>query len=124
MWLAPASGGRAWRLSAEGAPVSYPRLSPDGGTVAWTTTRDAASEIYLASVDGTGYRRLTYWGDRRTRVTGWNADGEILAISATGQPAAFLTWAHAVPVTGAAAAAAGIRPGRGHRGQRPGDGRC
>ena len=101
VWLAPASGGRAWRLSAEGASVSYPRLSPDGATVAWTTTRDAASEIYLASTDGTGYRRLTWWGDGRTRVTGWNADGEILAISATGQPASFLTWAHAVPVTGA-----------------------
>ena len=102
VWLAPAAGGRAWRLSAEGAPVSYPRLSPDGGMVAWTTARDDASEIYLSGVDGTGYRRLTYWGDRRTRVTGWNAGGEILAISATGQPAAFLTWAHAVPVTGAA----------------------
>ena len=101
VWLAPAAGGRAWRLSAEGAPVSYPRLSPDGGAVAWTTARDDASEIYLSGVDGTGYRRLTYWGDRRTQVTGWNADGEILAISATGQPAAFLTWAHAVPVTGA-----------------------
>ena len=101
VWLAPASGGRAWRLSAEGASVSYPRLSPDGATVAWATTRDAASEIYLASTDGTGYRRLTWWGDGRTRVTGWNADGEILAISATGQPASFLTWAHAVPVTGA-----------------------
>ena len=101
VWLAPATGGRAWRLSAEGAPVSHPRLSPDGGAVAWTTTRDGASEIYLSSADGTGYRRLTYWGDRRTRVTGWNAAGEILAISATGQPAAFLTWAHAVPVTGA-----------------------
>ncbi|HEY0718193.1 MAG TPA: PDZ domain-containing protein, partial [Streptosporangiaceae bacterium] len=53
-----------------------------------------------AGVDGTGYRRLTWWGDRRTRVTGWTADGEVLAVSAVGQPAAFLTWAHAVPVTG------------------------
>ena len=95
-----ADGGRAWRLSAEGASVSYPRLSPDARTVAWTTTRDDASEIYVAGVDGSGYRRLTYWGDGRTRVTGWSDDGEILAISATGQPARFLTWAHAVPVTG------------------------
>ena len=100
VWLAPASGGRAWRLSAEGASVSYPRLSPAGDMVAWTTTRDDANEVYVAGADGSGYRRLTYWGDRRTRVTGWNSDGELLAISATGQPAAFLTWAHAVPVTG------------------------
>jgi tricorn protease len=101
VWLAPAAGGQAWRLSAEGAAVSYPRLSPDGRYVAWTTSRDQASEVYVAGLDGTGYRRLTWWGDRRTRVVGWNADGEVLAVSAAGQPAAFLTWAHAVPVTGA-----------------------
>jgi tricorn protease len=100
VWLAPAAGGQAWRLSAEGAAVSYPRLSPDGRQVAWTTSRDHASEVYVAGVDGTGYRRLTWWGERRTRVTGWNADGEILAVSAVGQPAAFLTWAYAIPVTG------------------------
>ncbi len=101
VWLAPAAGGQAWRLSAEGAAVSYPRLSPDGRYVAWTTSRDQASEVYVAGLDGTGYRRLTWWGDRRTRVTGWNADGEILAVSAAGQPAAFATWAHVIPVTGA-----------------------
>jgi tricorn protease len=101
VWLAPASGGRAWRLSADGAPVSFPRLSPDGRTLAWTSWRDGSSEVYLTGVDGGGPRRLTYWGDQRTRVTGWTGDGEILAISATGQPAAFLTWAHVVPVTDA-----------------------
>jgi tricorn protease len=101
VWLAPASGGRAWRLSAEGAPVSFPRLSPDGSAVAWASSRDGTHEIYLAEVDGGGHRRLTYWGDPRTRVAGWSSEGEILAISATGQPASFLTWAHAVPVADA-----------------------
>jgi tricorn protease len=100
VWLAPAAGGQAWRLSAEGAAVSHPRISPDGRQVAWTTSRDQASEVYVAGLDGTGYRRLTWWGDPRTRVAGWTADGEILAISAAGQPAAFLTWAFAVPLTG------------------------
>ncbi|HXP55961.1 MAG TPA: PDZ domain-containing protein, partial [Streptosporangiaceae bacterium] len=101
VWLAPAGGGQAWRLSAEGTAVSYPRLSPDGRQVAWTTSRDQASEVYVSGVDGTGYRRLTWWGDDRTRVTGWNADGEVLAASAAGQPAGFLTWLWAIPVTGA-----------------------
>jgi tricorn protease len=101
VWLAAASGGRAWRLTAEGAPVSFPRLSPDGSAVAWASSRDGANEIYVTEVDGGAPRRLTYWGDGRTQVTGWAGDGEILAISATGQPAAFLTWAHTVPVAGA-----------------------
>jgi tricorn protease len=101
VWLAPASGGRAWRLSADGAPASFPRLSPDGSALAWTSSRAGTNEVYLTGVEGGGPRRLTYWGDRRTRVTGWTGDGEIIAISATGQPAAFLTWAHVVPVTDA-----------------------
>ncbi len=101
VWLAPAAGGQAWRLSAEGATVSYPRMSPDGRQVAWTTSRDEASEVYVAGLDGTGYRRLTWWGDRQTRVTGWTADGEVLAASAAGQHAAFLPWLWAIPVTGA-----------------------
>ena len=36
VWLAPASGGRAWPLTADRAPVSYPRFSPDGAKIAWT----------------------------------------------------------------------------------------
>src|SRR6201994_3906724 len=62
VWLAPAAGGQAWRLSAEGAAVSYPRISPDGRQVAWTTSRDQVSEIYLAGLDGTGYRPPTWGG--------------------------------------------------------------
>ena len=41
VWLAPADGGRAWRLSADGAQVSYPRFSPEGTSVAYTFARDA-----------------------------------------------------------------------------------
>ncbi len=44
---------------------------------------------------------LTYWGDARTRVTGWTRDGEVLAVSATGQPETYLTWAYAIPEEGA-----------------------
>ena len=34
VWLAPAVGGRAWRLTADDVPVSYPRFSRDGAQVA------------------------------------------------------------------------------------------
>ena len=45
IWLAPADGGRAWRLSADGAHVSYPRFSRDGARVAWTSWRDGGPEV-------------------------------------------------------------------------------
>ncbi len=101
IWLAPAGGGRAWRLSADHAQVSYPRFARDGARIAWTSWRDGNPEVHTADADGSAASRLTYWGDARTRVTGWTEHGEVLAVSATGQPEAFLTWAHAVPLEGA-----------------------
>ena len=97
VWLAPAAGGRAWRLSADDAQVSYPRFSPDGSRVAWTSWRDGNPEVYAADADGGDATRLTYWGDPQTRVTGWTAGGEVLAISAAGQPAMKYKRAFAVP---------------------------
>ena len=52
VWLAPAAGGRAWPLTADGAQVGYPRFSPDGAKIAWTSSRDGGPEVYLAGTDG------------------------------------------------------------------------
>ena len=46
VWLASLSeaadgrGTRAWRLTADQAPVLHPRLNPSAAQVAWTSTRD------------------------------------------------------------------------------------
>ncbi|EPD59684.1 S41 family peptidase [Streptomyces sp. HGB0020] len=98
IWLAPLDGGRAWRVSAENVAVSAPRISPDGTTVAWTSTRDGAPEVHVAPVDGGPARRLTHWGSLRTQVRGWTPDGQVLAITTYGQSSLRRTWAHAVPL--------------------------
>ena len=85
VWLGPATGGRAWRLSADDVPVSYPRFSRDGTRVAWTSWRDGNPEVYAADAEGSEATRLTYWGDPQTRVTGWTAGGEVLAITSVGE---------------------------------------
>jgi len=82
-----AGGGRAWRLSADGTQVSYPRFSRDGTLIAWTSSRDGNPEVYACETAGGDAVRLTFWGDPETRVTGWTADGEVLAVSAAGQQA-------------------------------------
>ncbi len=101
VWLAPAAGGRGWRLSADDVPVSYPRFSRDGSKLAWTSSRDGNPEVYCTEVDGSTAARLTYWADPQTRVTGWTAAGEVLAITAASQPAAKYRRAYAVPGDGA-----------------------
>jgi tricorn protease len=100
IWLAPTRGGRAFRLTADQAPASSPRLSPDGSQVAWTSCRDGANEVYLVPLEGGVSRRLTFWGQRSTVVRGWLSDQEILVLSSTGQADVDWVFAHAVPVDG------------------------
>ncbi|MEV6193161.1 S41 family peptidase [Streptomyces sp. NPDC051920] len=101
VWAAPLDGGgRAWRVSADNVPVSHPRISPDGTTVAWTSTRDGAPEVHAASLDGGPAKRLTYWGSVKTQVRGWTPDGQVLALSTQGQASLRRTWARAVPLDG------------------------
>jgi tricorn protease len=96
VWLAPAGGGRGWRLSADQALASRPRFSPDGAQVAWTGSRDDSAEVYVAAADGGAGRRLTYWGADSTRTCGWTPAGEVVAVTDAGQPFTTLTWAHAI----------------------------
>jgi tricorn protease len=100
VWTAPLAGGRAVRLTADDVPVKSPRFSPDGGLVAWTSTKDGAPEVRVAEADGGAARRVTYWGDLRTRLAGWLPDGRIVATSATREHTFANTWAYAVPALG------------------------
>ncbi|WP_217565665.1 S41 family peptidase [Streptomyces sp. GbtcB7] len=101
VWVAPLDGGgRAWRVSADNMPVNHPRISPDGTTVAWTSTRDGAPEVHAAPLEGGPSTRLTYWGSSKTQVRGWTPDGQVLALSTQGQASLRRSWARAVPLDG------------------------
>ncbi|MGP9695720.1 S41 family peptidase [Brachybacterium sp. AOP25-B2-12] len=85
LWAAPYAGGHAWRLTDDGAPVLYPRISPDGSLVAYTSLVTGRKEVHLVASDGTGApRRLTHWGNRHTRVAGWHEDGRIIVTTGHG----------------------------------------
>ncbi|GAA2085339.1 S41 family peptidase [Kitasatospora saccharophila] len=100
VWLAPVEGGRAWRVTADRAPVGAVRFSPDGRSLAWASTRDGAPEVHVGSVEGGAPRRLTYWGSPYTALVGWSADGRPVAITTAGQETIRRTWAFAVPLDG------------------------
>jgi tricorn protease len=86
IWLAPAAGGRAWRFTSDQAAARWPRLSPDGGHVAYVSSKDGGPEVYVASIADGGTQRLSYWGAPMARVCGWTGDGDVVAISPAGQP--------------------------------------
>ncbi len=100
VWTAPLAGGRAYRLTADGVPVAGPRIAPDGTKVAWTSWREGSPEVFVSELDGGGVRRLSYWADHQARTIGWTAAGEVIAVSAAGQPSPRRTWAYAIPATG------------------------
>ncbi|GLZ34518.1 tricorn protease [Lentzea sp. NBRC 105346] len=100
VWLAPLDGGRAWRVSADQVPVRNPRISPDGATLAWTSSVDGAYEVRVAPVEGGPATRLTYWGSHTTGVRGWTPDGRVLVTSAAGQANTNRRLARAVPIDG------------------------
>jgi len=100
VWTVPLSGGRAYRLTADHVPVAQPRISPDGARVAWTSWRDGAPEVYVSDLDGGGVRRLSYWADGRVLTVGWTPSGEVIALSAVGQPSPRRSWAYAIPAGG------------------------
>ncbi|MFC7404022.1 S41 family peptidase [Georgenia alba] len=85
VWLAPVEGGRAWRLTHDGAPVRQPRLSPDGRHVAFVSYRDGHPEVMATEIDSGEVRRLTWWGGSVTTVLGWGPDGRILVASNAGE---------------------------------------
>jgi len=70
--------------------------------IAWISRRDGPPEVYLAGIDGGSGRRLSYWADGHTGVCGWTPDGDVVAVTAAGQPFANHTWAHVLPVADAA----------------------
>lgn len=103
VWIAPLSGGRAWRVSSLQLPARNPRFTPDGKRLVWTVVQGTAPEVVTAEVDGGGYRQLTYFGHSTTKVKGFTAGGDVVVTSAFRQAESRHTYAYSVPIDGGSA---------------------
>ena len=79
-------GGKAVRLTSHPGYECFPRISPDGKTIAFTAQYDGNTEVYTMPIDGGEPRRLTWSasverdqvGERmgpNNIVMGWTPDG-------------------------------------------------
>ncbi|MBA0126917.1 PDZ domain-containing protein [Haloechinothrix sp. YIM 98757] len=84
LWRAPATGGRAERLTAGVAEAGHPHLSPDGTQLAFVGQEDGPEEVYVMPAAGGPARRLTYDG-AGCAVVGWHG-GAIQYASNAGRP--------------------------------------
>jgi Tol biopolymer transport system component len=67
IWVLPAGGGQARRVTDESQDATRPHFSPDSGTLVFQSYRDGNYHLWQVGVDGKGLRQLT---------TGLNDDRE------------------------------------------------
>lgn len=94
LWLAPASGGEAMRLSAPGvvfggfSRLPYNRLqardyswSSDGRRVVYVARRDGVSNIWISGRDGSGETKVTANSDPALQIFSplWSRDSRLIA---------------------------------------------
>jgi tricorn protease len=75
LWSVPLAGGRAARLTATAGACSFPRLSPDGKSIAFIATDEGHPELYVMPASGGRARRLTHLGSTTAAACSWSADG-------------------------------------------------
>ncbi|MEO6835802.1 MAG: PDZ domain-containing protein [Candidatus Tumulicola sp.] len=75
LWSVAAEGGTATRLTVSFGTCSFPRLSPDGQSIAFISTDEGTPEVYVMPAGGGVPERWSFLGATQAAVTGWAPDG-------------------------------------------------
>jgi dipeptidyl aminopeptidase/acylaminoacyl peptidase len=84
IWLVPVAGGASVQLTQSGHDSS-PVWSPDGKTLAFLSSRDGNSQVYLLPLDGGEARELTHLSTGADIVK-WSPEGGTLAFTSSVYP--------------------------------------
>jgi len=77
LWKVTTAGGMAQRITTHLGEESYPKISPDGKTLAFSASYEGPTEVYTMPVNGGLPGRWTYEGDASV-VAGWTPGGELV----------------------------------------------
>ncbi len=83
LWVAPAEGGDARRLTSGFGRVEHPAFSPDGSLIAFQSNAEGPVEVFVCPVTGGVPQRVTYEADAST-VIGFRSDDTIVYGSGRG----------------------------------------
>jgi tricorn protease len=81
LWMVPAEGGQARRITTHLGEETHPRISPDGLTLAFTARYEGPAELYTIPMDGGVPVRRTYESDPSLATT-WTPDGQLVYATA------------------------------------------
>ncbi len=77
IWLAPAAGGTATRLTAHPGQELFARFSPDGRWIAFTGQYDGDEQVYVVPATGGVPKQLTYYPARGPLTPRWGWDNQV-----------------------------------------------
>jgi hypothetical protein len=87
IWVAGEDGSNPVRLTVNTARETYPRFSPDGRWIAFSSNRFGNNDVFVVSASGGMPRQLTFFSGADD-VVGWSRDGQqVLFRSAHGDGA-------------------------------------
>ena len=90
IWVGDEDGSHPRRLTAHVAQDSFPRFSPDGQWIAFTSNRMGNNDVFLVSVAGGAPAQLTHHSTNDL-VLYWTPDGERIIFSTSRGTHAFYT---------------------------------
>lgn len=82
IWIANENGSGVERLTDHKARDVYPRFSPDGQWIAFSSNRDGNYDVYVMPVAGGKPRQLTFHTGNDT-VVGWSRDSRRIMFEST-----------------------------------------
>src|SRR5690348_1714578 len=90
IWIANENGSGAQRLTDNKARDIYPRFSPDGSWIAFSSNRDGNYDVFVIPAAGGKPKQLTFH-TADDNVVGWSPDGKKVLFSSTRAKGAFPT---------------------------------
>jgi len=77
LWLVGSKGGTAYRLTAMDGEELFPKFSPDGKYIAFSSSQRGNYDVYLIPVEGGKIKQLTFH-DSSDLVDSWSWDSKYI----------------------------------------------
>jgi tricorn protease len=80
IWVANEDGSNPVRLTVNAAHDDYPRVSPDGKWIAFSSNRYGSNNVFVMPIQGGEPKQLTFYSAGNT-VVGWERDSKHIVFS-------------------------------------------